>query len=52
MSEASNPPEISKLDSLQLDSLLAQIKVFSCFRGEAEPLFEVIGPMLEGKVLP
>jgi hypothetical protein len=51
MSEISNLPEISKLESLQLDSLLAQIEIFSCFQGEVELLFEVVGPLLEGKAL-
>jgi len=60
--KAKNPvdvhPALDELDAadelakFQLMSVLAQIELFLSFRGEAEPLFEVVGPIIEGKGLP
>jgi hypothetical protein len=55
-SEPTKPQPSSKvneeLERFRFVSVLAQLEPVACFRGEAEPLFEVIGPIIDGKALP
>jgi len=44
--------DAEELAKFRLVSVLAQLELVSCFRGEAEPLFEVVGPIIDGKALP
>ena len=44
--------DAEELAKFRLVSVLAQLELLSCFRGEAEPLFEVVGPIIDGRALP
>jgi len=44
--------DAEELAKFRLVSVLAQLELLSCFRGEAEPLFEVVGLIIDGRALP
>lgn len=36
-----------EFDAFRFSSVLAQLEIWSCFRGEEEPLFKVVTPIIE-----
>ena len=44
--------DAEELAKFRLVSVLVQLELSSCFRGEAEPLFQVVGPIIDGRALP
>jgi len=48
-----NPPldDAEELAKFWLVSVLVQLELSSCFWGEAEPLFKVVGPIIDRRAL-